>query len=603
MQRLLATPLNRIAALIGLLLILYAARLYWLQVVEYEAYATAADNYLVRDPVRPLRGEIYARDGKILVGNRAAVDLVYHGGEVQFFDRISRLAGIAPTLPAIPTGQTELVLKANLGDETVLPLAEWVSGQPIIKGNRSLELRYRIERVYPFGTLAGHLLGYTRLAKGPPEDVGYEINDLIGASGIERGLEESLRGHNGSRLIEMNAARDAVSQRVRQDAIPGKSITLTIDLKLQKVAENALKVGITDLNREAKHFGYPAMSQTRGALIALKPQTGEILALASSPSYDPNWFSRSPKPPELTKALLDLKYKPLWNRAAHVFEPGSTFKLITASTLLESNFGNRVYTCAPFIYWGGRRWRNWNRYQNMGPMDARLAIANSCNTWYYQAVAAFGPRAFAELLTKRAKEFGIGEASGLELVGEQTGELPSSPSQYAAKNQEWRPYRALNAAIGQDARANPLQIARMLATIVNDGNRPELTVIKAIDGKPVPRKPMTKLLGKHWKTLKEGMALTVSKGTAFYMLGPKYFPIVTGGKTGTAENPPNPDHSWYMGFGPLKNPDIVVVGFFENGFEGYGVALPAVKRLMAAYWNVPLDEQGRWQKNANAIAR
>ena len=138
----------------------------------------------------------------------------------------------------------------------------------------------------------------------------------------------------------------------------------------------------------------------------------------------------------------------------------------------------------------------------------------------------------------------------------------------------------------------------MLATIVNDGKRPELTVLGSVDGKPVPPKPMTQLEGRYWEMLKAGMVQTTQVGTAKEVLALKEFPVLTGGKTGTAQTAQKAyrDHAWYMGYGPVKDPNLVVVAFFENGVEGSGVALPAVKKVMAAYWNVPLDKQGKWLK-------
>ena len=140
-------------------------------------------------------------------------------------------------------------------------------------------------------------------------------------------------------------------------------------------------------------------------------------------------------------------------------------------------------------------------------------------------------------------------------------------------------------------RANPLQVARMLATIVNDGKRPELTVVKAVNGTTQAPKPMTQISGSQWDILKQGMRLTVTKGTAKEIL--RDFPIATAGKTGTAQNPKGArqDHAWYMGYGPVQDPNLVVVAFFENGVEGSGVALPAVRKVMAAFWNIELESK------------
>ena len=594
-------PLAPIQWFITLILVLFLGRLAWLQIVQHEQFATqSADNYLAPSTLRALRGEILASDGQtVLATSRIAVDLVYRGvrkgGNPRFFEKIANLIGLDPEagLPTLKRGE-EVVLKKNVPEDKIIPLAEWIAGQP------AFELVQRTERVYP-EHIDGNLMGYTRLADERPEDkeAGYERDDLVGFKGLEAGLDKVLRGQNGLRYLEVDAASRMIGERIQSDAQRGKSVTLTIDMKLQRAAEKAIEEATDDINRLNAKNRIPLVKKARGAIVALNPKTGEVLALATGPHFDPNWFSTTPRPPQVAQALLDTTYKPTWNRATKVFEPGSTFKLVTASTLLESPFGNRIFPCPTHIRWGGRNWWSWNRAAGMGMLDARGAIAKSCNPWYWQSALAYGPDKLAEDVAKRAYEFGFNQPTGIELIGEQTIEVPS-PSQYKRNDQVWYTGNALSMSIGQIVRATPLQIARMLATIVNDGNRPDLTLVKAIDGKPVAHKPMTRISGTKWSVLKEGMQMTttVFQGTAKHVLGPDKFPIRTAGKTGTAQTAQgaHQDHAWYMGYGPVSNPDLVVVAFFENGVEGSGVALPAVKKVMAAHWNVPLDDKGTWIK-------
>jgi penicillin-binding protein 2 len=589
-------PLAPLAVFITVILALFVARLAWLQIVQHDQFATqSADNHFSPSTLRALRGEILASDGKtILATSRVAVDLVYKGvrkgGEIRFWDKIARLIGANPSegLPVLARGQ-EKILKKNVPEDQIYPLAEWISSQ------RMFELRERKERIYP-ERIDGNLLGYTGLAGPEDEPLGYEIDDQIGIKGLEAGLEATLRGTNGLRYLEVDAAGRPVGERVQLEARRGQDVTLTIDLKVQRAAEKALLEGLKDINRLNAKNGVPLVQKSRGAIVAMRPQTGEVLALATAPHFDPNWFSVRPRPIEASKAMNDNVYLPTWNRAVRIFEPGSTFKLVTASALLESPFGNRTYQCTPAIRFGGKLKRNWAR-RHMGPMDARGAIAQSCNTWYWQAALQYGPEGLANLVAKRAEEFGFGGPTGIELIGEQSEPVPS-PARAAAAKEIWYPGQSLDLTIGQQVRTTPLQIARMLATIVNNGRRPDLTLVKAIDGKPVPVKPGTQLNGTKWSMLKEGMQWTVSRGTANDVLGPNHFPIVTGGKTGTAQTGQgrNRDHAWYMGYGPVDKPDLVVVAFFQNGVEGHGAALPAVKKVMASYWNVPLDKNTKWIK-------
>ncbi len=592
-------PLVNIALLLTLVSLGFIVRIYWLQVVQHQQFVTMSqDNRLQPSKIPAVRGEIRASDGTVLAASRDAVELVYKGGEVKYLNRIAQLAHLMLPLKQPTREQGELILKKDVPEDKIVALEEWLAGQ------ENLELRYRVQRVYPAG-LAGNLLGYLEPASEDDLLDGYEGDDFVPQNGLEAGLEQYLRGQNGVKLLEVDAKGRAVSERVETPATRGQSVTLSIVPKLQRAAEKAIEEAKDEINRLNRKNGVAQIQKARGAIVALNPKTGQILALAVGPKYDPNWFSTRPRDPRAIAALKDTKYLPTWNRAVKIFEPGSVFKLVTNSALLEAGAGNPVFQCYPAWRWGGRAWRNWNRSRNMGAMDARLAIANSCNTWYYQSAARFGAVAFAEILAKRAKEFGFGESTGIELIGETGGYVPS-PSAYQTEGRKWFPGISMSYSIGQaEMRTTPLQIARMLTTIVNNGKRPELTVLKIVDGQPVAPKPMTQLEGKYWSTLKEGMRMTVTRGTAKEVLGLGRFPVPTAGKTGTAQNPKgvNQDHAWYMGYGPFENPDLVVVAFFENGVEGSGIALPAVKKVMAAHWNVPLDRNGRVVRGASTNLR
>jgi penicillin-binding protein 2 len=582
-------PLVGLTLFLTVLLGLYVLRLYNLQIADYKKYTTMSkDNRLQPRTLRAVRGEIRASNGTVLVTNRNAVELVYKGGEVQQLERIARLAGLTLPLPQPTAGESEVVVKKDVPENSIVPLEEWLAGQQEV-----LELRYRVQRVYPAG-LAGNLLGYMEPASEEDLTSGdYDRDDLVPQSGLEAGLEALLRGRHGEKLEEVDAKGRAVPGRDRivREAERGHTVTLTIDPKLQRAAEKAIEEAKDEINVLNKRNKKRLIEKARGAIVAMNPKTGQILALAVGPKYDPNWFSTRPRDARAVAAVRDTQYLPTWNRAVKQFEPGSVFKLVTNSALLEAGVGNLRFPCNSSYFFGGRPFRNWNRSRNMGVMDARLAIAWSCNTWYYQSAVNFGTIPFAETLAKRATEFGFGQTTGIELLGETPGKVPS-PSSTEADGRKWYPGVSLSFAIGQaEMRASPLQIARMLATIVNDGKRPELTVVKAIDGKPQAPKPMYQLSGTHWNTLKQGMRTTVTTGTAKQVLGD--FPIPTAGKTGTAQNPKgvHQDHAWYMGYGPFDNPNLVVVAFFENGVEGSGIALPAVKKVMAAYWNIPLSKK------------
>ncbi len=583
-----SNPILRVTLLMSLILLVFLGRLYYLQVVRHYEFVTSSENNTTDlTVIRAVRGDIHASDGSVLATNRQAIELVYHGGEVKFLDRIVRLAKIKLPLPTVTNKFEPAILTKDVPQDNIIPLQEWLAGQ-----EKVIEVRKRVERVY-LGAMAGNLLGYMSQASAKDVEAGAALTDILPKAGLEFGLDNILRGKDGLKNVEVDAARRIVSERVVQEAVQGKTVTLSIIPKLQRAAEQAILEAKETINRLNKRNGIPLVESARGAIVALNPKTGQVLAFAVGPKYDPNWFSVKPTAKEGVKAQLDTKYQPMFNRMVNVWYPGSTFKLVTASMLLENGFGNRSFQCYSSWFYGGRPWRNWNRDRNMGVMDARAAIANSCNTWYYQSAVSYGSERFVNDIAERAKDFGFGQSSGIELLGEKFDEVPTVAFEKASKT--WDNGVPLNYSIGQRLRASPLQIARMLATIVNNGKRPELTVIKAIDNKLVPPKPMTQISGKYWSLLKEGMLMTTRIGTAKEVLGANVFPIVTGGKTGTAQTSQgrNRDHAWYMGYGPFENPNLVVVAFFENGVEGSGVALPAVKKVMAAYWNIKLDKQGR----------
>jgi len=564
---------------------LYGLRLWQLQVVEYEQYSTQSrGNYVRTEPITAPRGRIFDRNGKLIADNRMAVDLVYQGGEVEFKERILALLGLSE-LPKPERGQ-EVIVKANLPEGLIPTLAELTAGQ------KNLRLVERLERNYP-RPISGSVLGYVQLANALQVKQGYDPDELVGVSGLEGGLENTLRGTRGARLVEVNARGERIRSQVIRPPLPGKDVYLTLDYDLQKAAEKALADSLEDLHKGRKRYGLPLDQKPKGAIIAVDPRTGEVLAMATAPTFDPNLFARRPTPREEIQRLIQDPDKPLFNRAVLPYAPGSTFKLVTSSMLLEKGYATpgTIYTCTAAFTVGRFTMRNW-AHRNMGPMTVKGAIANSCNTWYFQAVwnAPPGSAPLVDDIAARAKELGIGRPTGLE-IPERSGFLPTRAWKRATFDEPWYPGETLSVAIGQGpVLATPAEIARMLSTIAMSGRQPELHLVKRIGDTPIsPR--ITQVPGTHWAELQEGLRQTVTEGTASFQL--KDFPVPTAGKTGTAEIPGKRmglSHAWYMGYGPVDpndpRPPLLVVAFFENGGEGSGVALPAAKKVMSAFWKV-----------------
>lgn len=606
-------------------LTLLGARLFQLQVVQYSNFAVQSNsNYQRDDIVRAVRGEIRTRDGVLLATNRLAVDLIYKGRSdpndpeqaIANWDKIRYIAHVPPSQltngqPREPdrSKETEVYLARNIKEENLAALYEYTVLIP------SLELRERIERIYPKGKMAAHLLGYVQEAtEHDVSERGFTIGDLVGKSGIEASLQETLQGKNGLRRSEVTAKGKPLTERIIDPGQKGKDVVLTIDSRLQIAAETALREGLADVNAGRLRHGAAPEPYTRGAIIAYDPRTNEVLAMASAPAYDPNWFSRVPSPdraarnwavdPNRPNSALDAVMS---NRVVQPYEPGSVFKI--ASTLMYvEKWGNFTTPCVPAYRFGGSYFKNWAGY-SLGPVDGRLAIAFSCNPWYYHSAVLATPEAYTRQLKARLTELGYNRPTGLELIGEPTGHIYDD-TDFTRLGAKFYPGMALNMSIGQgDVKVSPAQVAWVMSTIINEGQQRPLTLLKAIDGQAQPRKPITNVVRKgnteSFKLVKEGMSYTTSirngwsSGTATHEIGPALFPVRTGGKTGTAENGMSYNkknytytHAWYEGYGPLYAPNFAVVAFFQYGGEGSGPALRAVKKMFAARWCVRLSDTG-----------
>ncbi|WP_102125098.1 peptidoglycan D,D-transpeptidase FtsI family protein [Deinococcus planocerae] len=615
-----ALPVRLIALGFSLGLAVLGGRLFQLQVTRHDEFAVqSASNFQRDEVVRALRGEIRTRDGVLLATNRLAVDLVYTGRRdpgdpaqaIPAWDRIQALAGVKPgdlvngqPREPDPEKETETVLARNVPQDRLAALYEYTVLIP------SLELRERVERVYPEGKMAAHLLGYVLEAnRRQVEEEGYTVGDMVGVSGLEYSQQSVLAGVNGLRRREVTANGRPLTERVIDPGRQGQDLTLTIDSTLQRAAERVLREGLADVNRgRAAHGGRPD-PYARGAVIAIDPRTNEVLAMASSPTFDPNWFSRVPGPDPVAKrwavdpnrkdAALDAVTS---NRVVQAYNPGSVFKLTSTIAFVEK-WGNFTTGCAPVYYFGRAAFRNWASY-SLGPVDGRKAIAFSCNPWFYTSAVKAGPTGYSRQLKARATELGFRSPTGLELVGEKLGDVPDRDD-YTSNEHPWYEGSGLNMSIGQgDVLVTPAQLVSVMSTIINDGMKRPLTVLKAVGDEPVARKPAVSVV-KNGNTeifefVKEGMSWVTSirTGTARHEVGPQLFPVRTGGKTGTAENGLSRrynyayTHAWYEGYGPLENPNFAVVTFFQNGGEGSGPALKAAKKMFAARWCVTLDERG-----------
>ena len=582
-------------AVIFTVLSLFAMRLMYLQIVVAKEMTRLSDeNVRIDARVSPLRGRILAQDGTVLADNRVAYDLMYRGGDIEHWDKLKFLLKLKEKPPLPDANDPEqakygAVAAYNVSDEVLLAVEELVAGQP------KLYLRERTERTYPTN-LAAQTVGYTAEAKGRFE--GYALNELVGVNGIEANFQKTLFGTPGRMDVQVDNRSVIISQTLTEEAAAGRDITLTLDPHTQRLAEDALAGAVNYVNQQREARNLPLEDSVRGALIAMNPKTGEILALASAPSYDQNVFTHRPSDPKKVQALLnDRDNLPMSNRAVETYPPASTFKLITSSALLEGGFlaPNKVYGCPSHINFGGIKWENWSYPSSRGSYDVRGAIADSCNPFYWYAALdtpnarKAGWQPFIDALFTRAKAFGYGAKVGLEIPEEKAGRVPDEAWANANYEYGWLPGFTLNSVIGQgDVLATPMQVTQLTAAIAMNGHFKQPHLVRRI-GNVDMDVPAHTIEGQYWDVLQEGMRKMITDYGTNYTLGPASgFPIEIAGKSGTAQNSKGTgyDHTWFTSYAPLNDPEIVVTVFVEEGDKSTGVAVPTARDFYKDYFEI-----------------
>ena len=589
-----------IAAVVLFAFGLVAARLVYLQVVRHADLSDQAENNRTAIvPIVPNRGLILDRNGLILATNYSAYTLeITPSKAAPVEDTINALAEVVDIQPRdrrrfkklMDESRTfeSLPIRTRMTDEEVARFAAQRYRFP------GVEIKARLFRTYPYGELASHVIGYIgrinqrekeRIQESDDES-NYRGTDYIGKLGVEQSFESQLHGTTGVEQMETSAGGHAVRRLDSSPATPGQTIMLSLDIKLQKMVEDL--------------FG-----DRRGALVAIDPRTGEVLAFVSKPTFDPNLFVEGIDQ-ESWAALSESINKPLLNRALRgTYPPGSTYKPFMALAALETGKrGANVQVNDPgFFNFAGHRFGS--PEGNIGNVDMRRSIQLSSNIYYYSLANEMG----VDLIHDFMKPLGFGQSTGIDLGGEVRGVLPSTEWKRNAykrpEQKKWFAGETISLGIGQGYNSfTMLQLAQATAIVANGGikHRPHVVLgtRDSVTGQVSPVvQPTSENLGykpAHVAVVREGLTSVVTSGTARGVFAGAGYQAA--GKTGTAQavtqaqntkynaralEEHQRDHALFMGFAPASDPRIAVAVIVENAGWGAGAAAPIARRVMD-YW-------------------
>jgi penicillin-binding protein 2 len=592
--------------IVGVLLVLLSG-LWRLQVVGAQNYRVLAEQNRIRKvPILAPRGRLFDREGRLLVDNYPSVScflirepgrdirtdfpLIAHGLHMTMEQLQSVMAhyALAPKYEPIPLKQDitpdEVEFIESHRDE--LPELETIDEQ---------------RRLYPRNGFAANLIGYVGEVSddmlNDPRYAYYEPGDVVGKSGVEQSYDQLLRGQDGSQDIIVDSHGREVGILGREPATPGQGLKLTIDLDIQRAAEQA-------------------MGDRNGAIIAMDPHTGAILALVSRPTFDPNDFSVRVSRGEWNKLITDPNH-PLLDKAIQAqLAPGSTFKIIMSLAGLENNVAQELkVVCNGGATFFGRFFACDKRH---GPVDILHAIPFSCDTYYYTLAERLG----IEKIAYWANKVGIGVKTGIDLPGEVSGTMPSEEWKMKNYHEKWYAGEVISVGIGQGAVAvSPVQMLRAVSGIASGGvfKRPHTVepdqispeFRQALDESypgsgnvTVPINPAI------WETITDGMALTTDHCAGCTGAGSHLENIDFAGKTGTAQvvnhsagmkslgSGAERANAWFVGIAPRRNPDIAVVVLVEHGGWGAEASAPLAARVIEAF----VDKQRRLNNNLQEAA-
>ncbi len=583
--------------------IMLGFRFYVLQVTRHNDYKARAENNRIRDiPILAPRGAILDRNGVVLVDNTPAFNVVVFPEDVT-----NKEETISTLVENLGVDRKELTDELNdklrprsqpilVKQNALTSDRQWIAARELEHPEIKVELQP--QRVYRYGKLAAHVLGYIgeispkQLEYPRYQDLGYKSGDIIGQGGIEATYDKILRGTNGVRRVIVDSRGRPVAELERVEPIKGQDIVTTLDVDLQRLAEDL----------------FTSKNET-GALVAMNPQDGEILAMVSVPGFDPNVFARNVVSTESRKevrAIVNDPAHPLFNKAIQsIYPTGSTWKIMIAAAALEEGVitpKNSRIVCGGGLQLGNRFLNDSGG--NHGSPDIHAAIVHSCDGYFYRLGLKMG----VDMIGDWVSRFGMGRKTGIDLPAEQRGIIPSREwkKRVNPRDPVWKDFDTAIASIGQGSVAvPPIQLIRAEAGIIMGGSfrtphvfkeakATQHDEVKHYDNQPTDLKlsPVTVDIIDYamWGVVNEG-------GTAGGVGFPRELNI--GGKTGTAQviarekvrKKEHRDHSWFIGFAPMHTdqlPEIGVVAITENGGWGATASAPKVKMIQGEYFSKKL---------------
>lgn len=597
-------------------------RLFYLQILKGKKFLEFSEkNRISIQKVKALRGKILDRNGQIIADNRPSFDLALIRGysnetPVEVIEKIQdflnwdmgeeNLQGVIKKVKSTNRYDPAVIKKDITRDE----LARSIVREYWLHGLRILE---QPVREYPYGDLLAHALGYMgEIGKRTLASVRekgqntYGLGDYIGMSGVEKLKESDLKGNNGAipfvedargRDLGEEASMALLPEFRKKDPTPGNNLYLTIDLRLQKIVEEAF-------------------DKKAGGVIVMDPQTGDVLAHLSRPSFEPRLFTRG-VPQEYWAQLMSDKRKPLYDRALRGhYPPGSTFKIITAIAALAEGVidPDFSYYCKGYYRLGRERKRCWKR-SGHGLLKLKEAIIHSCDVYFYE----LGNRLGIDTIAKYARMFGLGEKTGIGINHEDDGLVPDSQWKERMFNVPWVGGETLSVAVGQGfLTVTPIQMAVMLSALVNGGRVLKANIVKRVENykgevlmeTAVKERKRVDIKKDIMDIVKEALfgVVNVKGGTGYWMVRSNKVQIA--GKTGTAQVirlesakkdvEEHGDHAWFIAFAPYEKPKIVVSVLVEHGGHGSSAAGPIAKRIIEGYFSEE-EKAEKSKEDSNAI--